>query len=207
MVLPYLQGSLNNSKNASTGYAPNELAYGFCTNDTLDTLSPTDLPAEDYTQLRQIYCEDAEQAIAFANATTKSYYDMKHRSVTMNVGFMVYLRLHHEYTIPGLTNRKLSNQRVCPFQILKYVSNLAYCLELPPTMRIHPVVLIVQLEPASKDNSYDRNISANSPPVKNEDLNTIDNIEAAPSYKIERLLDKRTRHYGRDQPIVKYLVK
>lgn len=66
LALPYIQATLNNAPNPSTGYAPNELAYGFCTNDSLSRL--TDLPPQDFTQLRQVYREEAEEAIALAQA-------------------------------------------------------------------------------------------------------------------------------------------
>jgi hypothetical protein len=51
-VLPYLQATMNNSTNATTGQAPNEIIYGFKTRDVLGMLA--DLPPEDYTRLRQI---------------------------------------------------------------------------------------------------------------------------------------------------------
>ena len=48
-------------------------------------------------------------------------------------GSMVYLRLHHGYTIPDLANYKLSNQRIGPFKIIEAVgkSKQAYRLEYP----------------------------------------------------------------------------
>ncbi len=202
-VLPYLQGSLNNSRNTSTGYAPNELAYGFRTNDTLDTLK-TDLPPEDYNRIRQMYREEAEDSIAFANATSKSYYDAKHTPLT--IGSKAYLRLFHGYTIPGLTNRKLSNQRVGPFKILRRIGALAYELDLPPTMRIHPVVSVAQLEPAYDNDPYGREANTEPPPVENEAVNS-DNDETAPAYEIERLLDRRVTRRGRGKVTVQYLVK
>lgn len=74
--------------------------YGFRTNDSLSAL--TDIPPEDYIRTRQMYHEEAEQAMAFANATAKSYYDAHHKPI--DLGFMAYLRLHHDYIIPDLTN-------------------------------------------------------------------------------------------------------
>ena len=75
-------------------------------------------------------------------------------------------------------------------------------------MRIHPVVLITQLEPAPPHDidPYNRQPDVNPPPVKNENFDTL-NANITPSYKVERLLDKRTQRYGRGRPTVKYLVK
>ena len=51
--LPYISAIMNNSINFTTGFAPNELLYGFKVNDNLGLLE--DLPPEDYDRLRQIH--------------------------------------------------------------------------------------------------------------------------------------------------------
>jgi len=43
--------------------------------------------------------------------------------------------------------KKLSNQMLGPFKIIKKVSNLAYELDLPKKMRCHPVFHVSLLEP------------------------------------------------------------
>ena len=86
-VLPYLQDSLNNSWNSSTDYALNKLAYGFQTNNTLNNL--IDVVSEEYNKLHQIYHKEVEQSIVFTNATSKSYYDSNHTSLTLDS--MIYL--------------------------------------------------------------------------------------------------------------------
>ncbi len=53
-ALPYIQ--VNDSWNASTGYAPIKLAYSFCTNDSLSQLA--DLPLEDFTMTAGESCEN-----------------------------------------------------------------------------------------------------------------------------------------------------
>jgi hypothetical protein len=184
-VLPYLQATLNNSTNASTKLSPNEVIYGFRTNDAISLLA--DLPPEDFDRLRQIKREDAEEAIAFANINMKHHYDRRHTAITLKVGESAYLRLHHGYTIPGLHNKKLSNQRVGPFNIVRKVGNLAYELSLPPNMKIHPVVSIAHLEPAKGPDPYQRARPNHPPPVEVENPTT----NEAPSYEIERLAAHR----------------
>ena len=115
----------------------------------------------------------------------------------------MYLQLFHDYIISELINRKLLNQCVDSFHIIEWINQLAYQLKLSSIMRIHPVVSIAQLEPAPENAPYNRQ-SNTKPPlinIKNED------DTSAPSYKIKRLLDKHTTHWGRDQPFVQYLVK
>lgn len=178
-----------------TGFAPNKLCYGFKVNNNVTLLE--DLPTEDYNRLRQIKREAAEEAIAFANTVTKVRYDKVHTAMHLKQGDMVYLKLYHGYKIPGLANRKLSQQRVGPFRILAKVGNLAYKLDLPPTMSIHPVISIAQLEPkVSGDDPYKRpRDDNNQPAVENQD-------DSYPSFEIESLLDKRIT-----RGIPQYLVK
>ena len=186
LVLPYLQGYLNNSKNQSTGVSPNEILYGFNVRDTLAMLS--DLPAEDFTKLRQLKRDQAEESIAFANAFTKARYDSKHQAVTLAKGDSAYLRLGEGYDIPGLTNPKLHHQRVGPFKILERVGPLAYRLRLAPIMRMHPVVSIAQLEPAIKGlDPYGRVKHSNPPPVVEKDSTT----DEADLYTIEAIIGKK----------------
>ena len=201
-VLPYLTASNNNAANVTTGFAPNELSYGFRTNDTLAMLEH--LPAEDYSRLRQIKRESAEEAMAFANVMHKRRYDDAHTDVQLKIGGYAFLKLHAGYTIPGLNNHKLSQQRAGPFKITDKVGTLAYRLELPPVMQIHPVISIAQLEPAPAPDSdpYRRPRPDNPPPVTTEDDDPGDPTQA-PSYEIERLLDRRITPTGR----ISYLVK
>ena len=73
---------------------------------------------------------------------------------------------------------------------------IEYRLDLPPTMWIHPIVSIAQLEPAtSPDNKYNCQINLNSPLIENDATtnNETEDVNTAPSYEIERLLNKRTR--------------
>ena len=197
-VLPFLQASLNNSV-TSTGFAPNELAYGFRVRDSLGLLA--DLPPEDLNRLRLIKREEADDAIAFANAMAKTRYDSTHKALRIQEGSMVYLRLHHGYSIPGV-NPKLSNQRVGPFKVIERVGNLAYRLDLPAIMRIHPVISIAQLEPASDQaDPYGRTSTQPPPPVEEEDQVDQELAAKYPLYEIDRLLDRRGT--GKN---VKYLV-
>ena len=52
--------------------------------------------------------------------------------------------------------KKLSNQMLGPFRIIKKVSNLAYELDLPKKMRCHPVFHVSLLEPFYENEFPDR---------------------------------------------------
>lgn len=93
----------------NTRYASNELAYEFKINDVVDLL--VDLFSKNYDRLKLIKCEDVEAIMTFANAISKIRYDQAHRAMRerITLEFIIYLRLHQDYTISSLTNKKLSN--------------------------------------------------------------------------------------------------
>ena len=162
----------------------------------------SDLSLENYSRLRLIKREEAESIMTFASAISKTRYDLHHKTISnaIEVDFMIYLRLHQSYTISDLFNKKLFNQRVEPFKVLKAVgkSKQVYRLKLFPVMKIHPVIFIAQLKSAtSGTDSYERAVGRNSPSVEKENSHS-----EASHYEVERLLDKRM---SRNQP--QYLVK
>ncbi|TKA27866.1 hypothetical protein B0A54_16392 [Friedmanniomyces endolithicus] len=80
----------------------------------------------------------------------KDRYDAKHKAISFKVGNQVYLQLYKGYRLNTYAPRKLTYQRTNPIVIKRVVNNLAYKLELPPTMKIYLVVSVAQLEPATK---------------------------------------------------------
>lgn len=196
---PHLQSTLNNSRNATTGYSPNEVVMGFRTNiDSLANLQ--DLPSEDFARLRGVIRREVTDAVAWANVAMKARYDNKHKPLFLRPGDKVMLRLHHGYKMLGHENRKFSHQREGPFAVKKRIGELAYELDLPPGYQIHPVVSVAQLEPLPKGpDPYNRPQEHEPGPVAAE-------ADDAPEYEIEKLLGRRV-HLRRGKPIVQYLVK
>lgn len=74
---------------------------------------------------------------------TKTYFDKSYKSLKLVKESNVYLRLHHEYEISDIDNRKLYYQRVGSFKILEKIEKLVYRLELPSVILIYFVVSIV----------------------------------------------------------------
>ena len=130
--------------------------------------------------------EEAEESVAWANAMAKLYYDSKHKAIDLKVGDETFLTLHLGYTLRGLGNSKPSQQRAGPFKIMAKVGTLAYRLELPPLMKIHPVISIAQLEPVSKSpDLYGR--QRNAPQYPLDDISDLDEDE----FHVERIIDKK----------------
>ena len=109
---------------------------------------------------------------------------MKYLALNLKEGDEAFLKLYHGYVILGLTNRKLTQQRVGPFKVQAKVGHLVYRLQLPPVIRIHPVVSVAQLEPSVAVtrglDPYGRIFDQEPPPVINDES------------ELERILGKRT---------------
>ena len=112
-----------------------------------------------------------------------------HKMLRLREGSLVFLRLHHGYKIPGV-HHKYSNQRVGPFKVLEKVGQLAYHLQLPPNMQIHPVVSVAQLEPAPKGEDPYHHLPPPPGPVEEDDPHPANLL-----YEIERFLDKEGERY------------
>ncbi|QRW20683.1 Retrotransposable element Tf2 protein [Rhizoctonia solani] len=78
---------------------------------------------------------------------------------------------------------KLTEQRLGPFKITKKISDQAYCLELPPSMKIHNIFYVGLLSKVKRDN---KRAFENRPP-----LVTVDGEE---EYKVEGITDMENRN-------------
>jgi hypothetical protein len=147
---------------------------------------------------RQLFAE-ASDAIALAQARMKETRDKKRQPLVLHVEDEVFLKVakstEHGYKL--LQNfTKLSFIKLGPYRIRKVISPLAFELELPEWLSIHPVVSIDHIEPVRPD-PYNREIPGPGP------------IEDG-KYIIERIVAKEIRSepgYRSRQPwyLVKYM--
>ncbi|SLM33922.1 Ribonuclease H-like domain [Lasallia pustulata] len=201
--LPRLRSELNKQRNASTGKSPDEVVYGFKLRDTLSIIGgKTESADSDFVKERLVIRKEAEDAANFANLLTKLQYDKHHRRLSIEVGDEVFIKLHKGYTLPSVTNRKLSNQRAGPLKIVEKIGLLAYRLNIPVNWKIHPVISVAQLEPAPKGNDlYEREDRPSDPPAV-EEFNS-----EWHDYKVEKLVGRRDRKLGKGKKITEYLVR
>ena len=198
-ILPRIQSLLNNTSSSTTGKTPNKVAYDFLSRRPLDQCSALTL-SNTY-----VAPAEASDTISFALANQKEHYNRSHQPLFMRVGDWAMLRLHKGYLIPssiGMT-KKLTQQYVGPFQIVKKVGRLAYKLDVPSDWRIHPVFSVAQLEPApdpAKD-PFQRLRPQHPPSVFVEG-----DTDRHKSFEIDRFLNKRTIRKGRGLA-VEYLVR
>ena len=83
-------------------------------------------------------------------------------------------------------------------KILEVISPCVYKLELPPSLKIHPIFHVSKLRPYHDDHGqYARPECVRPPPMM---------VGGQAEFEVERIIDKRTRRIGRlNQP--EYLVK
>ena len=136
--------------------------------------------------------EQIEDAIVFANTLIKAYYNKSHIAMKLARDNIIYLRLHHEYGISSLVNRKLHHQRIDPFKILEKIKSLTYHLKLSSIIKIHSIMSIIQLKSVSKNDSYNRIRNTNLFMIKKKDENVdFDFVFKYKPYEIEKLLKRR----------------
>ena len=77
-------------------------------------------------------------------------------------------------------NKKLKPRKLGPFRIIKKISDVTYKLDLPETMKIHPIVHVSSLEPFYEDN-FNRNQKPPPPIIVNDEE----------EYEVEEILDEK----------------
>ena len=76
---------------------------------------------------------------------------------------------------------KLDYRRLGPFSIIKQINEVAYRLELPPSMKIHPVFHVSLLEPY-KHSTIPGRLQAPPPPIE---------VDGAEEFEVSDILDSR----------------
>jgi hypothetical protein len=195
-----VEASINTAISATTKKSPFELLYGFNPKHVLEMVSSNGVEnADDWASLREIYRQEANDAIVNAQATMAAQMDRKSIPVSYVVGDKVYLKLHHGYTLPSTIKPKISQQRAGPFVVEAIVGKNACRVALPPTWKIWPVISVSFLEPAPKGiDPFDR-VPPPAPPVVVEGDNT--DVE---SFEVSAIVKKR---YNRRRRQSEYLVR
>ena len=193
--LPLAEFAYNNAAHASTGKTPFVANYG--QHPTTPATTPLAAPESSSNpaaerlvkSLRSLHAELARN-LADAYQTHARYYDRKVKEAPpLEEGDQVWLlRRNIKTTRPS---DKLDYKRLGPFRIKSKIGQAAFHLQLPPSMRIHPVFHVSLLEPF-KQNDIPGRVQDPSPPV------IVDDYE---EYEVEEILDSRIR-YGKLQYFV-----
>jgi hypothetical protein len=201
--LSMVEFAYNNAKQASTGVTPFYCDLGQHPLVPGPLLTPTEFndttrvgATADFLQRMAEILQEVRGAIAEAQERQAYYANQHRREEAFEEGEMVLLSTANITTAVDARRpaHKLNPRFIGPYRVAKIVSPTAYKLELPSTMKIHPVFhvsLLRKYQPNPDEFSERR--QAPPPPV------VINNQQ---EYEVERILDKRTRRRRTE-----YLVK
>ena len=136
----------NNAKNASTGYIPFELDYGYysCVSyeKDLDPRLKSRIVEELSFELRELMTV-CQQNLHHAQVFQKRGHDMEFKPQSYAPDEKIWLSSKYLKT---KRNHKLEAKFLGLFQVLYLVGKQAYKLELPKKWRIHNVIYVLLLE-------------------------------------------------------------
>ena len=205
VALSSIQSRLNNSLNASTELCFNEIIYEFKIRNCLSSLnntSDTDISSKALSEMRLLYRKKIADAISFANASMKIYYDVKHVSLLLKSENKTYLRLHKKYSLSNNHSKKLSTQRCDSFIIKRRVERLVYELKLFSTWRMHSVISMTQLKSVIKSSDFYNKLRSNY----FDSVHVEDDTENNKFYEVEKILSKRMKKFERIN-VTQYLIR
>ncbi|CCO34493.1 Retrotransposable element Tf2 155 kDa protein type 3 [Rhizoctonia solani AG-1 IB] len=188
--LPMAQFAYNNAVHSATGKSPFKALYGW-----EPTLTPSNIPvnvpeAEDLANTM----EKQWQEIASALRQSKDRMTQGKPTeipLSFEVGEDAWLDARNVNL--KTKSPKLTDQRLGPFKVTEKISETAYRLELPATMRVHDVFYVGLLSKVRKDKT--QKWENQPPPV------TIDGEE---EYIVEGIMDSRETKKGKWEYLVKW---
>ena len=201
--------AFNNSKNETTGFTPFYLVYGREARMPIDlALAPLTKAADNPTAAEatarwRAALQQASDNTSQQQRRQKKYADRTRREAHFAVGDRVLLSTQHLKLIGERKRaRKLTERYVGPYRVKRVVNANAYELELPASLKIHPVINISHLK-EYRDGTQafpDRPITLTRPTPAAIDDN------GAPEWQVDRLLDHRRVRRGTRQ-VDQYLVE
>ncbi|QRW24287.1 Retrotransposable element Tf2 protein [Rhizoctonia solani] len=157
--LPMAEFAYNNAVHSSTGKSPFKALYGWEPSLTPSSI-PTDVPEAD-SLATQMEAQWREIEAALRQSKTRMVAGEIGEPLKFEVGEEAWLDAKNVKL--KTLSPKLTKQRLGPFKVTERISNRAYRLELPPTMRIHDVFYVGLLSKVKRDKK--RNFENRPPPV------------------------------------------
>src|SRR4051794_29417621 len=200
-LLPAAEFACNNAPNASTQMTPFRLCYGRDPVDPYSQVSsfPDSIPAAaDFHRQQQNAIKQATDALVLAKANQEKYANQHRRDVSFAVGDQVLLSSSHIHLASQAQRptRKLQARFIGPYSVIAKVSPVAYKLELPPSLNVHPVFHVNLLRAYTAPAAVTNRVPTGPlpPPAV-----TVDDHE---EYEVECILDTHRRRNA-----LEYLVK
>jgi RNase H-like domain found in reverse transcriptase/Reverse transcriptase (RNA-dependent DNA polymerase)/Integrase zinc binding domain/Chromo (CHRromatin Organisation MOdifier) domain/Retroviral aspartyl protease len=204
LFLSATEFAYNTSLNASTQETPFFLNYGKHPNTPATSLAAGGVNATHVPSSHQFAehlhgaINKARSHLAKAQERQQKYANRRRRELIFKKGDLVMLSTANLPLQLPESSRKLVSRFTGPFEVLEVVSPVAYRLDLPAAMSIHPVFHVSSLKPYLDPSTTHPQRSVALP----EPIETTQGIE----YEVELILAKRERRYGRGGR-TEYLVK
>src|ERR1700761_6135796 len=145
-LLPTAEFIINSWLNSATGHTPFKLLYGYTPDFTIPAGCPTGIPLVD--KCLQHLCSlqiDAEAALCLSKQCMKEGHPKSYGASAFTVGDKVWLqakqiKIHQQ-------SAKLGPKQLGPFEVTEVISDMDYCLKLPPALCIHDIFHVDHLCP------------------------------------------------------------
>ena len=148
---------------------------------------PDQVPAtHDFLEAMSNATKTAYDALVLAKANQEKNANKSRRDVQFQVDDQVLLSSNH-INLASQANRpskKLQHHFIGPYRIIQKISPVAYKLDLPHTLKIHPVFHVSILRPYRHPDTIEHRTPHIPPP---DPITIDDNTE----YEVEQILDHR----------------
>jgi hypothetical protein len=196
-LLPLAEFAYNNASHSSTGTSPFYANFGYHPRATVNaTIESSSNPsAEDLISRLKHEHERLKTHLQEAQNKYKENYDVHTKEAPeFKAGDMVWLS--RKNIITSRPSAKLDTRRLGPFKILEIIGEAksAFKLELPPTMRIHPVFHVSLLN-RYRANTIEGREQPPPPPVE---------VDGEMEWEVKEVLDSRI-HRGKLQYYVDWV--
>jgi hypothetical protein len=194
-LLPIAEFCYNNTQAESTKVTPFFANYGYHPRFTPDLgMQDNEVPevSEYAAALTRLHTELRAEMIQAQMAQAEQANKTRHPDPVLNPGDTVWLKRKNIRTTRP--SGKLDHKQIGPYAILERVGSRAYKLDLPATVKLHPVFHISLLEPTTSTEPIPGHQQPPPPPVI---------INDQQEWEVEEIIDSR-RHRNRIQYRVKW---
>jgi hypothetical protein len=198
--LPLAEFALNATYSEAIKTSPFFANYGFHPRMGFEPVPVPDRPAsrdaEEFARKMQAISDYVRSQMTSAQARYEEQSNKTRQPARQyKAGQRVWLDARNIRTLRP--SKKLDWKFLGPFTIKRMINAHAYELDLPASMRIHPVFNVTLLRPAA-DNPVPCQRADPPPPIE---------VKGLEEYEVESILDSRWERRGRGGPRLKYTVK